>query len=199
MARIQQSIEVNLPASTLYGQLLHFEDYPQFLDHVESVRQVDDTTLHWVTKMGNRPVDWIAEITRKVENHCLAWHSLNGWNNDCRIEVQGLTPDTSKAIVTIDAEPGQFPGIIAGDRKDELEAQLAEALQKLKYFAEHGHLDEPDKSHAAHPVTAASFSTLPAEKRKAEPGEIRKAELKSGAGVSGTAFTKNRPGNCAGH
>lgn len=200
MARIQQSIEVELPASALYGHLLRFEDYPQFLDHVESVRQVDDTTLHWVTKMGDRPVDWIAEITRKVENHCLAWHSLNGWNNDCRMEVQGLTPDTSKIIVTLDAEPGQFPGIIAGDRKDELEAQLGEALEKLKDYAEHGRASAQNQLHAAPPVTAASFSSLPAEQKKAESdggatGDYKRDGFKAKPAGSNTLSAVSRPGN----
>ena len=46
MARVEESIEVNVPLSTAYNQWTQFEEFPQFMDGVKQVRQLDDTHLH---------------------------------------------------------------------------------------------------------------------------------------------------------
>ena len=47
MSTIEQAIEVQVPLSTAYDQWTQFEDFPQFMEGVEEVRQLDDTHLHW--------------------------------------------------------------------------------------------------------------------------------------------------------
>jgi uncharacterized membrane protein len=42
MARISQSVDINVPAQAAYNQLTQFEDYPRFMEEVESAEQVDD-------------------------------------------------------------------------------------------------------------------------------------------------------------
>ena len=44
METIKKSIDVNVPVSTAYNQWTQFEEFPKFMDGVESVTQVDDTT-----------------------------------------------------------------------------------------------------------------------------------------------------------
>ena len=48
MAHVSESIEVNVPVSTAYNQWTQFEEFPQFMEGVESVTQLDDTHLRWV-------------------------------------------------------------------------------------------------------------------------------------------------------
>ena len=48
MAKIEKSIDVNVPVREAYNQWTQFETFPQFMDGVESVRQQGDTNLHWV-------------------------------------------------------------------------------------------------------------------------------------------------------
>ena len=45
MARIEKSIEVNVPVTTAYNQWTQFEEFPRFMEAIESVAQLDDTTL----------------------------------------------------------------------------------------------------------------------------------------------------------
>ena len=47
MASVVESIDVNVPVRTAYNQWTQFEEFPRFMEGVESVRQLDDTRLHW--------------------------------------------------------------------------------------------------------------------------------------------------------
>ena len=54
MATIEQSIEVNVPVRTAYNQWTQFEEFPRFMEGVESVRQLDDKRLHWRANIGGQ-------------------------------------------------------------------------------------------------------------------------------------------------
>lgn len=179
MAAIQHSIDVNVPVHTLYDQLTRFEDYPQFMDNVESVRQIDATHLHWTTKMANRPVEWDAEITRQEADRCLAWRNADEASNAGKVEVQALGPDTSKVTFILDVVPGQFPGVMAGDTEQEMAQHLSQSLEKLKNFVEAGGAEKAARraDQATTRIPATSLSGSPTELLEDEPNE-------SGPGVS---------------
>ncbi len=63
MGEIEQSIEVNVPVSTAYNQWTQFEDFPQFMEGVEEVKQLDDVTLHWKASIAGQQREWDAKIT----------------------------------------------------------------------------------------------------------------------------------------
>ena len=48
METIEKSIDINVPVRTAYNQWTQFEEFPRFMEGVESVKQLDDTTLLWV-------------------------------------------------------------------------------------------------------------------------------------------------------
>src|SRR5688572_25719439 len=48
MSRVEQSIEIDVPVRTAYNQWTQFEEFPTFMEGVESVTQLDDTHLRWV-------------------------------------------------------------------------------------------------------------------------------------------------------
>ena len=57
MATVEQSIDVQVPVETAYNQWTQFEEFPQFMENVKSVHQVDDAHLHWVAKIGGQEED----------------------------------------------------------------------------------------------------------------------------------------------
>ena len=65
MARIEETIEVDVPVRTAYNQWTQFEEFPQFMEGVESVQQVDDTHLVWSAEVGGKKEEWRAEITEQ--------------------------------------------------------------------------------------------------------------------------------------
>jgi uncharacterized membrane protein len=58
MAAIEQSIVVEVPVQMAYNQWTQFEDFPRFMDGVESVRQLDDTRLHWRRALASCRERW---------------------------------------------------------------------------------------------------------------------------------------------
>ena len=52
MSKIEKSVDVDVPVRVAYDQWTQFEEFPRFMDGVESVKQTDDTHLHWVAKVG---------------------------------------------------------------------------------------------------------------------------------------------------
>ena len=52
---IQQSVDVAVPLKTAYNQWTRFEDWPEFMHRLESVDQIDDSTVAFQTKIwGSR-------------------------------------------------------------------------------------------------------------------------------------------------
>ena len=59
MASVVKSIDVKVPVSTTYNQWTQFEEFPRFMEGVESVRQIDDTHLHWKAGNSSNCVHWL--------------------------------------------------------------------------------------------------------------------------------------------
>lgn len=136
MARIQQSIDIKLPLHKVYQQLTQFEDYPRFMEEVEAVRRLDDTHLHWTTRMANRSVEWDAEITEQEPDRCIAWRNVSGPTNTGKVEVQAVGPDTARVTCTLESAPEQVPGSPAGNSEQEMAQRLRLDLARLKDLIE---------------------------------------------------------------
>jgi uncharacterized membrane protein len=72
MATIEQSVDVDVPVRTAYNQWTQFESFPQFLDGVESVTQLDDTPNHWVVKVGGATREFVTVITEQQPDQRIA-------------------------------------------------------------------------------------------------------------------------------
>ena len=133
MARIQQSVEISVPAQVAYNQLTQFEDYPRFMEEVESAEQVDDTHVRWTTKIGQHARDWHSEIIEQTPDQLIEWRNVEGPVNTGRVEVEALGEDRSRVTFTVESEAGN-----AGDAADAMARQLGENLQRLKQMIEGG-------------------------------------------------------------
>ena len=78
MSEIIESIDVDVPVRTAYDQWTQFESFPDFLDEVESITQLDDTRLHWVVEIGGQTREFDAEITEQHPDDRVAWRSTTG-------------------------------------------------------------------------------------------------------------------------
>jgi len=105
MASIEQSIEVDVPVSTAYNQWTQFEEFPQFMDGVQEVRQLDDTRLHWVAEVGSKTHEWDAEITEQLPDERVAWKSIDGKSNAGVVTFHRLADEKTKIMVQMDYDP----------------------------------------------------------------------------------------------
>jgi uncharacterized membrane protein len=108
MAEVKETIEGNVPVSTAYNQWTQFEEFPMFMENVESITQLDDTHLRWVAEIGGKREEWKAEITHQEPDRVIAWRSIEGRENSGRVEFEPLGPDRTKIEVTMTWEPEGF-------------------------------------------------------------------------------------------
>jgi hypothetical protein len=132
MARIQQSVDISVPARVAYNQLTQFEDYPRFMQEVESAQQVDDTHVRWTTRIGQQKRDWNSEIIEQQPDQCIAWRNLEGPVNTGRVDVEALGEQAARVTFTLEAD-----GAHSGTEGDHAMAkQVQEDLQRLKQMME---------------------------------------------------------------
>jgi uncharacterized membrane protein len=105
MAEVKESIEVSVPVHTAYNQWTQFEEFPQFMENVESVTQLDDTHLRWIADIGGKREEWKAEITHQEPDKVIAWRAIEGRENSGRVEFEPLGPSRTRIDVTMTWEP----------------------------------------------------------------------------------------------
>ena len=99
MAEVEERVDVRVPVSTAYNQWTQFEEFPRFMDNVESVRQVDDTHLHWVANVAGRRYEWDAEITYQDPDRHIAWRATEGKYNSGSVRFDSLGDDRTRITV----------------------------------------------------------------------------------------------------
>ena len=105
MARIEESIEVEVPVSTAYNQWTQFEEFPSFMEGIEQVQQVDDTHLRWTAEFGGKREEWDAEITEQHPDHRVAWTSTSGKGNAGVVTFHRIADAQTRVMVQMDWEP----------------------------------------------------------------------------------------------
>src|SRR6266508_2680932 len=102
---IEKSIDINVSVRTAYNQWTQFEEFPRFIEGVESVKQLNDTTLHWVANVAGERKEWRARITEQVPDHHIAWRSEGGDFTSGVVSFQALGPNKTHVTVRLNYEP----------------------------------------------------------------------------------------------
>jgi len=105
MGSIEKSIVVERPVSTVYNQWTQFEEFPRFMEGVESVRQLDDKRLHWRAKIAGNTEEWDAEIVEQAPDRVVAWRSTSGSPNAGRVSFAPEGADKTRVTLRLDYEP----------------------------------------------------------------------------------------------
>jgi len=108
METIRESIEVDVPVRTAYNQWTQFEEFPQFMEGVESVKQIDDTHLQWVAEVSGERREWQAEIVDQVPDQKVAWRAVDGNGPNGVVEFESLGEDKTLVTVEMAYEPEGF-------------------------------------------------------------------------------------------
>ncbi len=109
MTQIQESIDVDVPVRTAYDQWTQFETFPAFMSGVESITQLDDKRLHWVTSIAGVEREFDAEITEQHPDERVAWTSTGGDSKHAGvITFHRLDDAKTRVMVQIDWEPSDL-------------------------------------------------------------------------------------------
>jgi uncharacterized membrane protein len=103
--KITEEIEVDVPVSAAYNQWTQFEEFPQFMEGVDEVRQLDDTLLRWAASIGGRRAEWHAKIVEQQPDRRIAWESVDGKETRGSVIFEEVSPSRSKIRLVMSYTP----------------------------------------------------------------------------------------------
>ena len=135
MSNIEESIDLDVPVRVAYDQWTQFEDFPKFMEGVVEVLQIDDTHLHWKTKIAGVEREFDAEITEQNADHRIAWNSTSGTSHAGVVTFHRLDDEKSRVMLQLDSEP---EGVVekAGDALGILKRRVKGDLERFKTLIE---------------------------------------------------------------
>jgi len=135
MSKIMEAIDVRVPVRTAYDQWTQFETFPQFMDGVKSVRQLDDTTLEWVADVAGREKRWEARITEQEPDQRIAWTATEGAHNAGVVTFHRLAEGESRVTLQLDVDP-EGPIENVGDALGLVRGRVKGDMERFKEFIE---------------------------------------------------------------
>jgi uncharacterized membrane protein len=135
MSTITESVDVGVDVSTAYNQWTQFESFPQFMEGVEEIRQIDDTHTHWVTSIAEVTREFDATITEQNPDERVAWRSDEGPNHAGVITFHRLDDTTTRVTAQMDIEPEGFAEN-AADKLGILDRRVKGDMRRFKEFIE---------------------------------------------------------------
>jgi uncharacterized membrane protein len=135
MSTIEQSIEIDVPVRTAYNQWTQFEEFPQFMEGVEKVIQLDDKRLHWVAEIAGQAREWDAEITEQIPDERVAWRNIDGATNAGVVTFHYIDDAKSKIMLQLEFEPEGLAEK-AGDMLGLVRTRTKGDLERFKSFIE---------------------------------------------------------------
>jgi ribosome-associated toxin RatA of RatAB toxin-antitoxin module len=133
--KVEKSILVNVPVSTAYNQWTQFEDFPQFMGGVKSVKQLDDNRLEWVAEIAGIRRQWMARILEQVPDQKVAWAATEGATNAGAVTFTDVGGGQTSVHLSLEYEP---EGLVekVGDKLNIVENQAEADLDRFKAFIE---------------------------------------------------------------
>ncbi|MEO5950938.1 MAG: SRPBCC family protein [Chloroflexia bacterium] len=137
--RVEKDVTVNAPIERVYGMWIDFENFPKFMEHVDSVVKTGEGQYHWKAKIGPFEKEWDADVKGLVENRTVTWCSTSGAENAGAVML-AQRGNVTQMHVVIEYEPTWLEAI--GDTiMGTLTHSVEEDLERFKRMAE-GH--DPD-------------------------------------------------------
>lgn len=132
---IEHSIDIDVPVRTAYNQWTQFEAFPQFMEGVEEVRQLDDTHLHWEAEIAGVHREWDAEIVEQDPDRRIAWRSTSGAVNSGEVGFESIDPDHTRVMLKLEVEPEGFVEK-AGEVLGLIDSRVERDLERFKDLIE---------------------------------------------------------------
>jgi uncharacterized membrane protein len=135
MSTIEQSIDVRVPVRTAYNQSTQFEDFPNFMEGVQEVKQLTDTRLRWRAEIAGQEREWEAEIDEQRPDERIAWHSLEGPTHAGVVTFHRVDDGLTRVMLQLEWEPGDAGEQVA-DWTGMVTRRVKGDLERFKEFIE---------------------------------------------------------------
>ena len=137
MPKIEDSIEVRVPVQQVYNQWTQFEEFPKFMEGVQSVQQLDETHVRWVAEVRGESRQWTTEITEQQPDARIAWKTIDGEvKNDGVVTFEQVGNGQTRVNVQMDVEGESTVENVAGGLLGIVKGQVHGDLERFKQLIE---------------------------------------------------------------
>jgi uncharacterized membrane protein len=135
--KIADSIEVQVPVEQAYNQWTQFEEFPKFMEGIQSVQQLDDTHVRWVAEIRGENRQWTTEITEQRPDEKIAWKTIEGEvKNDGVVTFEQVGDGQTRINVQMDVESESSTETVAGNLLGIVKNQVHGDLERFKTLIE---------------------------------------------------------------
>src|SRR5947207_10424545 len=132
--RVDKSVLIHRPVPEVFAFWKTLQNLPRFMRHLESIEIRDNLHSHWVVRtVGEKKLEWDAEIIEQRENEMISWRStpaadvdhagsvwfkpqLEGRGTEVRVSLKYLPPAGKAGAL--------FARIFGRDAASEIEEDL---------------------------------------------------------------------------
>ena len=137
MPRIDDSIEVQVPVEKAYNQWTQFEEFPKFMEGIQSVEQLDDTHVKWAAEIRGERRHWTSQITEQQPDEKIAWKTVDGEvTNNGAVTFERLGERVTRIHLEMEVEGDSAAENVAGDLLGIVKAQVHGDLERFKELIE---------------------------------------------------------------
>jgi uncharacterized membrane protein len=137
MPKVEDSIEVQAPVQQVYNQWTQFEEFPKFMEGIQSVQQLDNTHVQWVAEIRGERRQWTTEITEQRPDEKIAWKTIEGEiKNDGVVTFEQVGDGQTRVNVQMDVEGESNAENLAGDLLGIVKRQVNGDLERFKQLIE---------------------------------------------------------------
>ncbi|MFJ8622223.1 SRPBCC family protein [Kitasatospora sp. NPDC093550] len=142
MSMVKESVDVEVPLHTAYNQWTQFEEFPRFMEGVESVTQLDERHNHWRTSIGGVTREFDTEIVDQLPDERIAWRTMDGdVQQKGVVTFQRLDESRTRINMAIDFRPDGMVEKV-GDAMGMVDRRVKGDLRRFKEFIEHRGAEE---------------------------------------------------------
>ncbi|MFG2356476.1 SRPBCC family protein [Streptomyces sp. NPDC048521] len=136
MSTVKETVEVDVPVHTAYNQWTQFETFPDFMEGVEEVRQLDDRHNHWTTSIGGVRREFDTEIVDQLPDERITWRSTTGDTaQKGMVRFQRVDDMHTKVELVMDIEPSG-PVEKAADMLGTIDRRVKGDMKRFKQYIE---------------------------------------------------------------
>jgi uncharacterized membrane protein len=159
--QVRKAITIDRPRDEVYRFWRNFENLPQFMQHLERVRVLDERRSRWTARApAGTSVEWTAELIDDRPNELIAWRAVDGADvpNTGSVQFTPASHGGTAVLVELRYQPpgGRLAAVVAKLFGEEPEIQVGSDLRRLKQVLELGEVVHSDatvhgKPHPARP------------------------------------------------
>jgi uncharacterized membrane protein len=109
MAFIDKTIEVAADVRDVYEAWTCFEDYPTFMETVETVTVLPADRLHWVALIEEDVIEWDVDLVAYTPDEGVTWQAIDGRETG-EVRFEKVADGRTKVTYQLEYDPAGWEG-----------------------------------------------------------------------------------------